>query len=46
VQHPNKIELSPVRESQRVQLRLWVVMLGVGDGNERKNMKERWRVAI
>jgi hypothetical protein len=28
VQHPNKIELSPARESQRVQLRLWAVMLG------------------
>jgi hypothetical protein len=28
VQHPSKIKLSPVRESHRVRLWLWVVMLG------------------
>jgi hypothetical protein len=29
VQHPNKIKLSPARESLRVRLRLWAVMLEV-----------------
>jgi hypothetical protein len=29
MQHPNKIELFLARESQRVQLWLWAVMLGV-----------------